>query len=896
MIIHARTFLALLVVSACTSGAPDDKDTDTDVGGGTDTLLETDVTIDTDTVVDTDIVLDTDETDTDETDTDDTVLDTDDTDAVLDTDDTDAVPDTDDTDAAPDTDDTDAVPDTDDTDAVPDTDDTDTVLDTDDTDPPLPLDTVIVCANPLPTPVGGVCDVYPGTADGLLLQGNVLTPGLVYENGEVAIAADGRITCVGCDCGSDPAAIHASVISCDGAVISPGLINPHDHMTFSEGAPLNLGTTRYDHRHDWRGSVSTPSNAHGTGQTSAGNRWVEARQVMAGTTTLVGSGGSLGMLRNPDRGQNEGVTLPNVDNSTFPLGDSNETFRANCGWNYADSEADVAGMNAYVPHVAEGIDVYANEEFRCQSTSFDNGQDTTEPNVAQVHAIGLTAVDYYEMATNDTKLIWSPRSNIALYGHTANARLFDVLGGTIALGTDWTYSGSAHEVRELACADELNQTYYDGWFTDADLWRMATLNGAIALGLDHELGALEPGLLGDIAIYDGSAHPHHRAVIEARNTDVALVLRGGVPLFGDDHIVSALESGCDTIAMCGTHTKSICASREWGTSWPALVSATPGAYAAFFCTDVPTNEPTCVPSRPAEYTGVPTASDLDGDGMPNANDNCPTVFNPLRPEIDGTVQPDADNDGEGDACDTTPLPDDLDGDGVPNFLDVCPRISDNQADADMDGRGDVCDFCPNTPNPDSGVCPPAQATIMEARTTLPIGSSVSVTGVVTGVGSSGFTMQDPSVASGQNAGVYVFTAGAPSVDVGDRVSVQGPTSEYFGELQFERPTVTFLSVATPLTPVDVTVTEAAQEVYEGVLVRITNGTVTNPAYSCAVDGACTDSGLWEIGGTSGVLVYDRVYEDADWAMQIGTLPVTGVMNWRWNRRRIMPRTADDFGP
>ena len=44
-----------------------------------------------------------------------------------------------------------------------------------------------------------------------------------------------------------------------------------------------------------------------------------------------------------------------------------------------------------------------------------------------------------------------------------------------------------------------------------------------------------------------------------------------------------------------------------------------------------------------EYNGV-TATDADGDGVEDAQDNCPSVFNPIRP-VDGGVQADHDSDG-----------------------------------------------------------------------------------------------------------------------------------------------------------------------------------------------------------------------------------------------------------
>ena len=72
-------------------------------------------------------------------------------------------------------------------------------------------------------------------------------------------------------------------------------------------------------------------------------------------------------------------------------------------------------------------------------------------------------------------------------------------------------------------------------------------------------------------------------------------------------------------------------------------------------------------------------ADSDGDGVPDPDDNCPTVSNPS--------QADNDLDGVGDACD----PDD-DDDGVGDDSDNCPFTANpDQADFDSDGIGDSCD-------------------------------------------------------------------------------------------------------------------------------------------------------------------------------------------------------------
>ena len=91
--------------------------------------------------------------------------------------------------------------------------------------------------------------------------------------------------------------------------------------------------------------------------------------------------------------------------------------------------------------------------------------------------------------------------------------------------------------------------------------------------------------------------------------------------------------------------------------------------------------------RPNNYLGVEldnillsrSGPDSDNDGIPDDQDNCPTVTNSDQSNVDGDLL--------GDACDP-----DIDGDGILNGNDNCPYDANPaQADVDGDGAGDVCD-------------------------------------------------------------------------------------------------------------------------------------------------------------------------------------------------------------
>ena len=105
----------------------------------------------------------------------------------------------------------------------------------------------------------------------------------------------------------------------------------------------------------------------------------------------------------------------------------------------------------------------------------------------------------------------------------------------------------------------------------------------------------------------------------------------------------------------------------------------------------------------------PNPDQLDGDFdlAGDVCDNCPELYNPDQADGGGGAEqaqsPQMQPDGIGDACDNCPFvlnadQLDLDGDGFGDACDNCPSVpNEDQTDQDGDGLGDLCDPCPTDP-------------------------------------------------------------------------------------------------------------------------------------------------------------------------------------------------------
>ena len=407
---------------------------------------------------------------------------------------------------------------------------------------------------------------------GLVIAADVLRPGGVERDHAVHVRFNGRIGATGGFDAIREAYPDAGVLDCRGhAVLSPGFINAHEHPAYSYAFPdanLNPG---YAHRDEWRlglaGKPRLPSPTpvyYAPGEDAAAALLIamELRHLVGGATTIAGSGGIPGLIRNVGlhgRATDPALYDAEADVSTFPFSYSVvEDMRNECAGGpphrFENLDDDRLTFAAYVPHVGEGRRTSCAA--RAEVSRYLERVRRRDRRYSLVHGVAADEADYAVMRDHDVTLVWSPRSNLALYGQTVALRAALASGVRIALATDWSPSGSFNMREEVRCARQVAASTRTPVSSHL-LWEMATGHGAYALGLEARFGAIEPGLRADLILVEHGDGDPYEAVLDARPEDMIGTWIGGRPVLLTESMASVLLADkCEpleevNLTLCG---------------------------------------------------------------------------------------------------------------------------------------------------------------------------------------------------------------------------------------------------------------------------------------------------------------------------------------------------------
>jgi len=159
------------------------------------------------------------------------------------------------------------------------------------------------------------------------------------------------------------------------------------------------------------------------------------------------------------------------------------------------------------------------------------------PDVLAAHCIHLTKKEMQIMAKRDVKVSYNPVANMKLAQGTARIRDFMDLGVTVGIGTDGPASNNNLDMFEsMKIAALIQKQYYkDPTVMPAQMvLKMATIDGARALGLEKTVGTLEAGKKADVILLDFKrphltpAHDTYANIVySAHGSDVDTVIVDG---------------------------------------------------------------------------------------------------------------------------------------------------------------------------------------------------------------------------------------------------------------------------------------------------------------------------------------------------------------------------------
>ncbi|MFN3455641.1 MAG: amidohydrolase family protein [Pseudobdellovibrio sp.] len=208
--------------------------------------------------------------------------------------------------------------------------------------------------------------------------------------------------------------------------------------------------------------------------------------------------------------------------------------------NYFKRIFPLGNIRTFIAHLSEGRaqDAYNKLEYKLAKT-----MGLAQKGLVIIHGVGLDEADMKHAASQEMSIVWSPFSNLLLYGETLNLKLANKYGINLTLGSDWSPSGSKNLLDEVKIARNYVKKNHIKFITDKDLYEMMTIRPAKALKLEHKIGRLEENYLADIVaikLKSLAVNPYTQ-IIAAEPSDIQVVMVGGKVVVGKKTVLNKLD-------------------------------------------------------------------------------------------------------------------------------------------------------------------------------------------------------------------------------------------------------------------------------------------------------------------------------------------------------------------
>lgn len=421
------------------------------------------------------------------------------------------------------------------------------------------------------------------TAEALILAGDTLltmdAANTVLPGGAVLVE-DGRIATVGALADLKAAQPGVPVKRLSDTVLMPGLVNAHAHSGFLRGTAEHLPVW------DWLTLHINPMHRMLQPHEAEAASWLcYAESVLGGTTTVVDMWRFMdGSAKAAEAIGNRLVAVPYVgehpDYDYFDTLDMNEALIES--WHRkADGRVNVWVGLEHLFYADEAGQRRAIELAKKHGTGFHTHCSEAEIELAEfdrrygkrpmfaldelgfletpramiAHGVWLDSAEIELISKRPVSVAHNPVSNMKLASGIARVGEMLAAGVPVGIGTDGEKENNNFDMFEemkvaslLGKLKDLDAAAMDSW----EVLRMATITGAKAIGLDHEIGSIEPGKRADIIAVRTDTprmtpvfaegpyfNLHHNLVHAVRGGDVALTMVDGKVLVEDGELKTA---------------------------------------------------------------------------------------------------------------------------------------------------------------------------------------------------------------------------------------------------------------------------------------------------------------------------------------------------------------------
>lgn len=371
------------------------------------------------------------------------------------------------------------------------------------------------------------------------------------RGGAVAIEGE-RIAAVGASEELAARFPDAERIDCSGAIVTPGLVNPHNHVYKILGRGLGKDMTT----EQWLRRLVYPVNDVIDDEDFYWSALLACADALAGgTTTMVEQLTNLARFHADaefrafrDSGMRARVARASSTASTIDQrenGDPDREVEATAAYleRWAGEElvrpwvgpsgmfscdpATLTSLKELARDRGAGYAIHLSETREQLELAQANGYSgqiewaeslgLLDERTVVAHAIWISDAEVELLAASGCHVVHNPTSNMLMTSGVAPVPKLLAAGVKLAVGSDGPCSNDAQDMlAEMKMASLLQRAVtLDPTILDArTCWRMGTDAGAAAIGHEGELGRLEPGWLADVAAFRIAGNPAMQPVYD----------------------------------------------------------------------------------------------------------------------------------------------------------------------------------------------------------------------------------------------------------------------------------------------------------------------------------------------------------------------------------------------